>query len=77
MLSSSSLYRILRQKATTVADVLNLVPLNVSLRRDLVAPWFELVLKVAAISLNNDEDIFKWKLHKGNFIVRSMYSVLV
>jgi hypothetical protein len=47
----------------------DLVPLNVSLQRDLVAPWFELVLEVAAISHNNAEDIFKWKLHNRNFIV--------
>ena len=73
-----NLYRIVRRKDDTVANVLGIVPLNVSFRRGLVNEnrntWFDLVSKVVHVHLSNEEDVFRWNLSKnGMFIVRSMY----
>ena len=73
-----NLYRIVRWKDDTVANVLGIVPLNVSFRWGLVNEnrntWFDLVSKVVHVHLSNEEDVFRWNLSKdGMFTVRSMY----
>jgi hypothetical protein len=73
-----NLYRIVRRKDDTVANVLGIVPLNVSFRRGLVNEnqntWFGLVSKVVQVHHSNEEDVFRRNLSKnGMFIVRSMY----
>ncbi|WVZ77498.1 hypothetical protein U9M48_025357 [Paspalum notatum var. saurae] len=75
-----NLYRIVRKKHVTVASVLNSVPLNISFRRILVGDnlvsWYELVSKVANISLAIGNDKFMWDLNKGgaySVIYRATY----
>ncbi|WVZ66350.1 hypothetical protein U9M48_015586, partial [Paspalum notatum var. saurae] len=76
------LYRIVRKKHVTVASVLNSVPLNVSFRRTLIGDnlvsWYELVSKVANISLAKGNDEFKWDLNKERaYSVQSLCNVLI
>ncbi|WVZ83505.1 hypothetical protein U9M48_030647, partial [Paspalum notatum var. saurae] len=77
-----NLYRIVRKKAVTVASVLKSIPLNVSFRksltRDNLMAWYKLVSKVANVNLSEENDTFKWRLHKnGIFSVQSMYNNLI
>ncbi|WVZ54678.1 hypothetical protein U9M48_005442 [Paspalum notatum var. saurae] len=71
-----NLYRIVRKKNVTLANVLSCVPLNISFRRALVGDnlksWFELVSRVTSVSLVEGSDRFNWDLNKGG-----SYSVLV
>ena len=52
-----------------MASVLKSVSLNISFRRTLVGDnlvsWYELVSKVANISLATGNDKFRWDLNKG------------
>ena len=73
-----NLYRLVKRKDDTMANVLQTIPLNVSFRRCLVnenlTSWYDLVSKVVPVNLTNGKDGFRWKLSKnGMFIVRSMY----
>jgi len=73
-----NLYRLVKRKDDTMANVLQTIPLNVSFRRCLVnenlTSWYDLVSKVVLVNLTNGKDGFRWKLSKnGMFIVRSMY----
>ena len=69
-----NLYRTVRQKDDTVANVLATISLNVCFRQGLVNEkrnaWFDLVSKVVQVHLSNEEDVFRWNLSKnGLFIV--------
>jgi hypothetical protein len=75
------LYRIVRHKYYTVATVFRTVPLNISFRRslsgDTLQSWHELVSNIAYVSLNDEEDKFRWGLNQnGIFTVRSMYNAM-
>ncbi|WVZ96381.1 LOW QUALITY PROTEIN: hypothetical protein U9M48_042027, partial [Paspalum notatum var. saurae] len=77
-----SLFKIVRNKSATVADVMSSVPLNVSFRRGLVGErlraWHELVGVVMRVPMRGGRDVFKWSLNKtGVFTVNSMYKHLV
>ncbi|WVZ51083.1 hypothetical protein U9M48_002262 [Paspalum notatum var. saurae] len=77
-----SLYHIVRKKAVTVASVLKSIPLNVSFHKSLTCDnlraWYKLVSKVTNINLSEENDTFKWRLHKnGIFSVKSMYNNLI
>jgi hypothetical protein len=77
-----NLFRIVRKKDDTVANVLRTVPLNVSFRRGLVNAnlnsWFDVVSKVVMVNLKPGTDLFRWNLTKnGFFTVRSMYRSMI
>jgi hypothetical protein len=76
-----NLYYIIRMKDDTIAKVLSTVPLNISLRRSLEAnlqSWYNLVMRIAQVHLNDRPDIFRWSLKSdGQFSVSSMYSALL
>ena len=61
-----NLFKIVRKKQATVANVLNSAPLNVSFRRALVGnkllEWQSLVARIAFINLNEGRDIFYLEL---------------
>jgi hypothetical protein len=69
----ANLYRIVRRKNVSVAQVLSTTPLNVSFRRALVGElwedWLDLVGKVMAVSLTEHRDCFLWTANK-TFSVR-------
>ena len=62
----SNLLNIVRRKYATIAEVLNLNPLNVSFRRALVGDklteWYNLVASLLLINLNEGMDLFIWNL---------------
>jgi len=65
-----------------VAEVLQSVPLNVSLRRALVGinliEWHSLVTNIMHVTLNKMLDMFVWGLHKnGSFSVNSINKLLI
>ena len=64
----SNLLNIVRRKYATVAEVLNLNPLNVSFRRVLVGDklteWYNLVASLLHININEGMDLFIWNLPK-------------
>ncbi|WVZ61551.1 hypothetical protein U9M48_011408 [Paspalum notatum var. saurae] len=71
-----SLYRIVRKTAVTIASVLKSISLNVSFRRSLTGDnlmaWYKLISKVANINQSEENDTFKWRLHKnGIFSVKT------
>jgi hypothetical protein len=77
-----NLYNIARRRNSTVADVLNSIPFNMSFRRALVGhnlySWNSLVLRSVNIHLNDNEDVFKWSLTtSGQLTVRSMYNTIL
>jgi hypothetical protein len=80
MVRYPSLYRIVRKKNLSVAQVLSTTPLNVSFRRALVgdnwAKWLELVGDVLWVNLNDRKDSFFWMANK-TFSVKNMYNDLV
>ena len=57
-----NLFKIVRKKDDTVANVLRTVPLNVSFRRDLVNvnlnSWFDVVFKVVPVNLKPVQTCF-------------------
>jgi hypothetical protein len=63
-----NLYNIARRRNSTVADVLNSIPFNMSFQRDLVGhnlhSWNSFILRLVNIHLNDNEDVFKWSLNK-------------
>jgi hypothetical protein len=77
------LYRIVRHKHGSVANVFRWVPLNISFRRSLrgdnVQAWHNLVAKIAYVQLNDGaKDKFRWGLNQnGIFKVRSMYHAMI
>jgi hypothetical protein len=77
MVKYPSLYKIVRKKNMSVAQVLSTTPLNVSFRRALVGDswdkWLELVGNVLMVNLNNRKDSFIWTANK-NFSVKNMYN---
>jgi hypothetical protein len=62
-----SLYDTVRRKSDIVAYVLSTSPLNVSFQRSLNETnrrrWYELVLSIVHIQLNNDVGQIRWNLH--------------
>jgi hypothetical protein len=77
-----SLYNIVRKKSDTVEKVLSGVPLNVSFRRYLsgnnLLLWHNLVQRIMAVRLNNNDDVIRWKLHQhGKYSVHSLYLALI
>jgi hypothetical protein len=77
-----SLYNIARRKSDTVEKVLSRLPLNVSFRRQLIGNnlilWYNLVIKIMHVHLNNNRDVFIWNLHQhGKFSIHSMYITLI
>lgn len=71
-----------QEKQDTVADVLSTQIPNLSWRRDLfgnkLVMWNNLVSRLAAISLNQERDGFKWNLDPtGVFSVKSHYMGLI
>jgi hypothetical protein len=77
MVKHLSLYKIVRKKNMSVAQVLSTTPLNVSFRRVLVGDswdkWLELVGNVLLVNLNDRKDSFIWTANK-NFSVKNMYN---
>jgi hypothetical protein len=61
------LYNIARHKQVTVAEIFSTSFINISWRRDLIgnklAAWHDLVLRIANIVLNQEQDEFYWNLH--------------
>jgi hypothetical protein len=80
MLKYPNLYRIVRKKNVSVAQVLSIIPLNVSFRRALVGDnwdkWLSLVGNVMMVNLNDHKDSFIWTTNK-NFSVKNMYNDVV
>jgi hypothetical protein len=80
MVKYSSLYKIVRKRNMSVAQVLSTTLLNVSFRRALVRDswdkWLELVGNVLMVNLNDRNDSFIWTANK-NFPVRNMYNDIV
>jgi hypothetical protein len=80
MLKYPNLYRIVRKKNVSVAEVLSTIPLNVSFRRALVGDnwdkWLSLVGNVMMVNLNDRKDSFIWTANK-NFSVKNMYNDVV
>ena len=77
-----TLFRIVRRKDDTVANILGSVPLNVSFRRGLVnvnrMAWFDLVSMVIQVHFTNEKDVFRWNLTKnGLFTVLSLYLAFI
>jgi hypothetical protein len=73
-----SLFNIAQRKNVLVADVLLHNPLNIAFRRNLHGHtwdrWIHLCTRLMAIRLNDDIDVFVWKLNSnGVFSVKSMY----
>ncbi|WVZ59014.1 LOW QUALITY PROTEIN: hypothetical protein U9M48_009224 [Paspalum notatum var. saurae] len=71
-------FNFVRKKHATVAEVLDSSPLNVSFKRSLVGnklrDWENLVARLLNVSLEKENDVLKWQLHKSRiFSVRSMY----
>ena len=65
-------------KNVLVANVLGTTPLNMAFRRALLweklLDWFRLVALVLPIKLNENEDVFLWRLSKnGLFSTQSLY----
>jgi hypothetical protein len=77
MLAYPSLYRIVRKKNATVAQVLSTCPLNVSFRRAIVGEnwdnWLKLVGSLLEVQLGEGSDSFLW-LKSKTFSVSSMYN---
>jgi hypothetical protein len=75
-----NLYRIVRRKNVTVAQVLSTTPLNVSFRRALVGEiwedWLDLGGKVMAVSLTEHRDCFLWTANKA-FSVKNLYNDII
>jgi hypothetical protein len=69
MLKYPNLYRIVRKKNVSVAQVLSTIPLNVSFRRALVGDnwdkWLSLVGNVMMVNLNDRKDSFIWTANKN------------
>jgi hypothetical protein len=62
--------------------VLSTIPLNVSFKRSWNETnrrrWYELVLSIVHIQLNNDVDQIRWNLHQnGQFTIHSMYLAVI
>jgi hypothetical protein len=77
-----NLYYIVHKKDDIIANVLSIVPLNISFRRSLVdtnlQSWHNLVMRIAQVHLNDQPDIFRWLLKlDGQFSVSSMYTALL
>jgi hypothetical protein len=71
------LYRIAHHKNAMVASMFSTVPLNISFRWSLLGDnlqlWHNLVAKIPHVTLNENEDLFKWGLnHNESFNVRSI-----
>jgi hypothetical protein len=62
-----SLYAITWRKNVLATLVFSTIPLNISFQRGLVGNnrtlWYRLVVKVALVRLNDDQDRFSWGLH--------------
>jgi hypothetical protein len=75
-----NLYRIVRRKNMSVAQVLSTTPLNVSFRRSLVGEnwedWHVLVGKVMAVTLTEHKDCFLWTANK-KFSVKNLYNDII
>jgi hypothetical protein len=80
MVRYPSLYKIVRKKNMSVAQVLSTTPLNVSFRRALVGDnwdkWLKLVGSILMVNLNDRKDSFIWTANK-TFSVKSMYNDIV
>jgi hypothetical protein len=77
-----SRYNIVRKKSDTIEKVVSRVPLNVPFRRYLIGNklviWHNLVQRIMAVRLNNDEDVFRWKLHQHRkYYVHYLYLALI
>jgi hypothetical protein len=77
MVKYPSLYKIVKKKNVSVAQVLSTTPLNVSFRRALVGgnldKWLELVGNVLLVNLNDRTNSFIWTANK-TFSVKNMYN---
>jgi hypothetical protein len=75
-----NLYRIVRRKNVSVAQVLSTTPLNVSFRHELVGEnwedWLDLVGKVMTVSLTEHRDCFLWMANK-TFPVKNLYNDMI
>jgi hypothetical protein len=75
-----NLYKIVRRKNVSVAQVLSTTPLNVSFRRALVGEISEdcldLVGKVMTVSLTKHRDCFLWTANK-TFSVKNLYNDII
>jgi hypothetical protein len=80
MVKFPNLYKIVRNKNVSVAQVLSTTPLNVSFRCALVGDnwdkWLDLVGNVLMVNLNDRKDSFIWTTNK-NFSVKNMYNNIV
>ena len=77
MLAYPSLYRIVRKKNVTVAQVLSTYPLDVSFRRAVVgknwSKWLKLVGSLLEVQLNGGSDSFVW-MKSRTFSVNAVYN---
>jgi hypothetical protein len=75
-----NIYRIVRRKNMSVAQVLSTTPLNISFRRALVGQlwedWLDLVGKVLVVSLREHRDCFLWTANKA-FSVKNLYNDII
>jgi hypothetical protein len=77
------LYNIVRQKADTLAMVMQNSPLEVTFKRDLVGPglasWNALLQRLEMVQLSQDPMIeIRWNLKEsGKFYVDSMYNTMI
>ena len=76
-----ALYRIVRDKNDTLAQVLSSFPPNNYFRQDLIGPrlmsWQKNLSRLESINLRQGRDVFHWNLTtSGSFTVDSMYRVL-
>jgi hypothetical protein len=77
------LYNIVRQKADTLAMVMQNSPLEVTFKRDLVGPglasWNALLQRLEMVQLSQDPMIeIRWNLKEsGKFSVNSMYNAMI
>jgi hypothetical protein len=80
MLVYPNVYRVVRRKNMSVAQVLSTTPLNVSFRRSLVGElweeWLDLVGKIVDVSLTEHRDCFIWTANKA-FSVKNLYNDLI
>jgi hypothetical protein len=80
MVRYPNLYRLVRKKNMSVAQVLSTTPLNVSFRRAIVGDnwdnWLSLVGSVLTMNLNDRKDSFIWTANK-KFSVKNMYNDIV
>jgi hypothetical protein len=75
-----SLFNIARNKNAIVADVMSLVPLNISFRRTLShdkwRTWVHLLQHLMEVQLSEELDRFVWQLTTNGFFLSNHYMLI-